>query len=661
MKFRAKYWNEAINAYKEEIPKEKDKGEMARKTYNLGYSYFMMHDYKHAIEEFQKAKDVKYSEAHPEVLYYLALSYKANCEYDKALAEFNAYKERVPGDKKTLNAIKSIELSIEWQKNPTRYKVENVVLLNSPEDDANPAYSAKGNKDIVFYSSRSGSTGKGTSEILGQDFPDLYFAKLDKNGKWSTPALLNKEVNTEFTEGAPTFDAKFNTMYFTRCGGENEKRGCQIYTSKKGGGDANYGPGIAIPLAADSLVVAHPALSPNDQVLYFVSDMPGGQGGKDIWYATYNKKDNVWEKPTNLGPEINTPQDELFPYIHADGTLYFSSDGHIGMGGFDLFKAAKTQDGFGPVINLKFPLNSCSDDISIAFEDKAERGYITSNREGTKGKYDIWSFVLPKLECEVKGLVVDKVTKEVIPGAKVYLVGSDGSQKDTVADANGAYRFKLTVNVSYDLNAVSDAVHSEGLGRKGKRKYFSSATSMISCVDLMESKIYDQPIELEPIPSTPIELPNIEYEYRKADLKPEAKVVLRTFYKEVLLPNNTLTIELGSHTDARGSNASNGKLAQDRAQSAVNYLIELGVDPSRLKAEGYGEEKPKEITESNKKFVAKGYESYFPVGTRLTEAFINSLKTKELQEVAHQMNRRTEFRILCDDWVPGKAADACNK
>ena len=654
--YKVEYWTKSIELYKEEIPKTKDKAEAARKTYNLAYAYFKTSDFKQAIVWFEKAQEVKYSEAHPEALYYLAESYKANCEYEKALAKFNEYKERVPNDKRALNAIKSIELGIEWQKNPTRYKVENVVMLNSPNDDANPAYSSKNNKEIIFYSYRSGSTGKGESDILGQDFPDLYAATLDNKGKWTIPALLGKEVNSEFTEGAPAMDAKFNTLYFTRCGGENQKSGCQIYTAKRNGAD--YGPAIVIPIAADSLAVAHPALGPNDQTLYFASNMPGGYGGKDLWYVTYNKKDNVWEKPTNLGPEVNTPGDEIFPYIHADGTLYFSSNGHIGIGGFDLFKASKTQDGFGPVINLKVPLNSCGDDIAITFEDKAERGYITSNRDGGKGKYDIWSFVLPKLEFSLKGKVIEEGTNQIIPGAKVYLVGSDGSQAETVSNADGGYEFKLLPNLSYDINAVSeDKYGEENRLLKGRRKYFSSASFLISTVDVDESKVFEQDIPLKLVPVI-LELPNIEYPYKESILTPETKIILDTFIKETLAKNPSFSIEMGSHTDFRGSADYNRKLAQARAESAIRYLVQKGVDPNRLKAKGYGEDMPKEITKDNVRFVPKGYEASFPIGTKLTEAYIMKL-SKELQEVAHQMNRRTEFKFLCTDWTPGQAADAC--
>ncbi len=661
--FKKGYWNKSIELYKAEIPKTKDKAEAAAKTYNLAFAYFQIKDYKQAIQWFENAEAAKYGEAHPELLYYLAESHKANCDYEKALVKFNEYKERVPNDKKAINGAKSCELAMEWQKNPTRYKVENVVQLNSPNDDATPAYTSKDNKEIIFYSYRSGATGKGESEILGQDFPDLYAASLDKKGKWSTPALLGPEVNSEFTEGAPIMDSKYGTLYFSRCGGnpkETKAQGCQIYEAKKNG--AGFGPAIVIPIAADSLAVAQPALSNDNKIMYFTSNMPGGQGGKDLWYVTYNKKDNVWEKPTNMGPEVNTPGDEMFPYIHADGTLYFSSNGHVGIGGFDLFKAAKSQDGFGPVINLKVPLNSCGDDIAITFEDKAERGYITSNRDGGKGKLDIWSFVLPKLECKVKGLVVDQDTKEIVPGARVYLVGSDGSQAETVANADGGYQFDLIVNVNYELSAASDMVHTDGdFIKKGKKKYLSSITNLVSCVDLLESKVFDVSIELPPVKFGVVELPNIEYEYKKWDLKPESKIILRTFYQEVLAKNATVTIDLGSHTDFRGSEPSNQVLAQKRAQSAVNYLIELGVNPDRLIATGYGESKPKMISPENFKYVPAKYQANFPIGTLLDEKYITSLKSEELKEAAHQLNRRTEFKFICFDWAPGKKADCTNK
>jgi len=656
--FKAGYWTKSIDLYKAEIPKTKDKAEAAAMTFNLATAYYQSKDYKQAAVWFENADAAKYGEAHPELNLFLAESYKASCDYEKALIRYNKYLERVPGDKKAINGAKSCELAAEWLKNPTRYKVENMVQLNSANDDATPAYSSKDNKEIIFYSYRDGATGKGSSDILGQDFPDLYTTKLDKKGKWSTPALLGPGVNSEFTEGGPAMDAKMNTLYFSRCGGDAQKKGCQIYVSKKQGND--FGPAIVIPIAADSLAVAQPALSPNDQIMYFTSNMPGGQGGKDLWYVTYNKKDNTWEKPTNLGAEINTPGDEIFPYVHSDGTLYFSSNGHIGIGGFDLFKAAKTQDGFGPVINLKAPLNSCGDDISISFEDKAERGYITSNREGTKGKLDIWSFVLPKLEFAMKGKVLEDGSFKIIPGSTVYLKNmTDGTLAETKADQDGNYQFALLPNMNYQVNGKSDDQYGdEEPLKKGRKKYLSSATALISTVGMEESKTFEQDIILPLIPIK-LELPNIVYPYNSAELTPETKIILKTFIVETLIPNPTMSIEMGSHTDFRGGADFNRKLAQRRAESAVKYLIEQGVDPNRLKAKGYGEDVPKEITKENLKFVPAGYETTFPIGTVLTEAFINGMKSKDLQEVAHQMNRRTEFKFLCTDWAPGKTADQC--
>lgn len=692
--FQKGYWNAAIENYKLALKKEKDAELKVRIMYNMARSYAGAKEYKNAVTWFKKVekKGKAFLTDHPEVLLKMADAYKSMEKYEDAMNSYKNYSDIRPDDEKGKKGAKSCELAIKWTDKPTRYKVDNVRQLNSKYDDAIPAYANKRYKEIVYQSYRSGAVGKGENDVNGQAYPDIYTSKLQKDGKWTAPAPIQGDpklgVNTKFAEGGPTMNAKMNTIYFTRCqnfdGKEKKEKSCQLYKASKRG--TAYAEAVMLPIGNDSLIVAHPALTNKDQTLYFVSNMKGGMGGKDIWVADFDKKKKEWKNIRNLGPEVNTPGDELYPFVHADGTLYFSSNGHVGIGGFDIFKVEKLEDGWGPVVNMKVPINSSSDDIAIIFENEAERGYLTSNRAGGRGRMDVWSFNLPKLELFVEGVVKDKFTKVILPNSKVTMTGSDGSSVEAITDETGAYKFKLMPNTTYQIQADNDMTHPNQFGVEVK-KYFASEKALISTIGVEESKTFVQDLELEPIPIEGIELPNIVYVFNKWDLMAESKIKLNGLV-ETLKDNPTLVIELGSHTDFRGSAEYNRKLAQKRAQSAVNYLISKGIPKERMVAKGYGEDQPKELdsayiaksffgkpdevpavpptakdysttTKRGKKVSASFDEqkATFKEGMKLDEPTITSLKTEGLQECAHQMNRRTEFKVLRTDYKPGQTAE----
>ncbi len=698
--FAMKLYSAAIDNYKTAIKKEKDKAIKVRIMYNMAQSFEGFRDYKNAMSWYKKVitKGKSFVVDHPEVHLKLANVYKAVERYEDAMTSYQAYVEAKPDDLSGKKGVKSCELAIKWTDKPTRYKVENLRQLNTKYDDAIPTYANKKFSELVYQSYMPGAVGKGDNDVSGQAFPDLYHSKRDKNGKWSKPAVLSGDeetgVNTEAAEGSPSFNKKKNTIYFTRCkatdikgkGAEAIKKTCSIYYSKKRG--QAYGEAIQLPFGGDSLIVAHPCLTNKDKKMYFVADMPGGLGGKDIWTADYDKKKKAWINVKNLGAEVNTAGDELYPFVHADGTLYFSSNGHVGIGGFDIFKVENLKDGWGPVINMKVPINSSADDIAIIFEDKNERGYLTSNRNGGRGKTDIYSFHLPVLVIYVQGVVKDMNTKVILPGSKVTMTGSDGSSVEALADDAGGYKFKLAPNTTYQIQAISDLTHKNKFGVE-VLKYFASEKALVSTIGVEESKTFVQDLELEPIPVKGIELPNIIYAYDSDKLLDESKLKLNGLVK-TMQDNGSLVIELGSHTDYRGSATYNRKLAQRRAQSAVNYLISKGVAKERMVAKGYGEDAPKEVdstyfakafvgsydvpgkddvapnasdfstvTKAGKTVSASVAEQKktFVVGTKLDEATIPKLATEGLQEAAHQMNRRTEFKVLRTDYKAGETAE----
>ncbi len=690
--FQKGYWNAAIENYRQSIKKEKDPETKMRIFYNLAQSYAGAKEYKNAVTYYKKTtKSKSFLNDHPEVLLKMADAYKAQEKYTDAMQAYKDYIQIKPNDEKGVKGEKSCELAITWTTKPTRYQVKNIRQLNSKFDDAIPAYSNKRYKEIVYQSYRQGAEGKGTNDVNGQAYPDIYASKLQKDGKWTAPVPLvgdpKSGVNTAFAEGGPAMNEKMNEIFFTRCKNYKSKKGddekvksCQIWSSKKRGNA--YGDAIMLEIGNDSVIVAHPTLTNKDQTIYFVSNMKGGQGGKDIWTADYDKKKKQWINVRALGPEVNTPGDELYPFVHADGTLYFSSNGHVGIGGFDIFKVEKLEDGWGPVENMKVPINSSADDIAITFQRDAEKGYLTSNRNGGRGRMDVWSFNLPKLVLFVTGVVKDKQTKVFLPDSKVTMTGSDGSSVEAITDETGAYKFKLLPNTTYQIQADNELTEPNQFGVETK-VYFASEKALLSTIGVEESKTFIQDLELEKIPDDGIELPNIVYAFNKWELLATSKLKLNKLV-ETMEANPTLVIELGSHTDYRGSAPYNRDLAQKRAESAVNYLISKGVDKNRMTAKGYGEDAPKELDSA---YVQKAYfgdgekkpnasnfntttkkgksvsasfdkqKATFVIGMKLDEPTINGLKTKGLQECAHQMNRRTEFKVLRTDYKPGETAD----
>ena len=385
-----------------------------------------------------------------------------------------------------------------------------------------------------------------------------------------------------------------------------------------------------IGIFPDSLIAAHPALAPDGNTLYFVSDIAGGSGGKDIWMVTRSTAGDAWSAPRNLGPDINTTGDELFPFVRSDGTLYFSSDGLIGMGGLDIFKAVPQPDGSWIVTNMKPPVNSSADDFGIVFAGTEERGIFSSTRKG-RGVDNLYSFEFPPLKFNVTGLVKDEKTGAPITSSTVQLIASDGSNLQAETGSSGDFRFALKPDVDY-IFLASKRGYLNGKEKETTKGQEKSRDFMVTILLTAIDK--------------PIELPNIFYDFNKWDLRPESMVSLDKLV-ETLNDNPNVTIELMSHTDSRDTEEYNDELSQKRAQSVVEYLIEKGIEPVRLSAKGYGESNPKvvdaEIAEQS---------PFLRIGTVLTEQYINSLPDEEQKEIAHQVNRRTEFRVLRTDYEP---------
>jgi len=620
----------AIDQFKDAYQKTSDKKEKLNIAFYIAECYRKTDNSPQAALWYGKviAKDYE----NPLSILYYADALRMNQNYEEAKAQYQRFKELVPDDPRGSDGILSCDFALQWMDQPTGYQVDEQKFINSKFSDYSPAYSRSDFQELYFTSSRDETMGNAEHGGTGQQFADIFFSTMDKKGKWSTPLPLPEPINTEAEEGTPVFSADFNTMYFTRCNVSKRKAlGCEIFKTTRSGDKWSEPESLA--LAEDSVVVAHPALSPDENTLYFVSDMngstktPEGTSSKDLWMVT--RSENGWSDPVNLGSPVNTAGDEIFPFVHPDGTLYFSSDGHIGMGGLDIYKATKTENSEWQVENMKYPVNSSADDFGIVFEKDRESGYFSSSRKG-KTVDDIYSFMLPPLKFTIVGLVKDEKTDEIIPDAIIKSIGSDGITLDTKSGNDGQFRFTLKPGTDYVFIAEKTGF------LKGKER---ESTKGIGKSTEFKTEIFLSSIE------TPIEVENIFFDLDKADLRPESMVSLDRLV-ETLNDNPNIVIELGSHTDARASDEYNIDLSRRRAQSVVNYLIEKGISRERLVAKGYGESQPKKVDKQD-----HAAYTFLPEGTSLTENYINGLGDDDRMEMAHFLNRRTEFKVLRTDFT----------
>jgi peptidoglycan-associated lipoprotein len=617
----------AIDEFKRAYQQITDKKEKLHIAFHIAECYRLTDNPTQAALWYGKvvAKDYE----NPIAILYYADALKMNQNYEEARSQYMHYKDLVPDDPRGSDGIISCDQSLSWIENPTGYQVEEMKFINSKNSDYSPAYARDDYQELYFTSSRDETFGNAEHGGTGQSFSDIFYSTMDKKGKWSTPLPLPAPVNTEAEEGTPVLSDNYNTMYFTRCNVSKRKPlGCEIFKVERQG--QTWGKEESLGIASDSIVIAHPAISKDGLTLYFVSDMDGstktpeGKNSKDIWMVTRSDPHGKWSEPVNLGLPINTPGDEMFPFVHADGTLYFSSNGKIGMGGLDIYKAKKTETGQWEVENMKYPINSSSDDFGIIFENDRESGYFSSSRKG-KGNDDIYSFLLPPLKFSIIGTVKNEKTDEVIPDALVKSIGSDGITLENNTSSDGTFRFLLKPGTDYVFIAEKKGF------LKGKERESTKGISQ-------STEFYLASVEV------PIELENIFFDLDKADLRPESMVSLDKLV-ETLNDNPNITIELGSHTDFRATDEYNNDLSRRRAQSVVNYLIEKGIARDRLVAKGYGETTPKVVDKQDNEAYP-----FLPVGTKLTEQYIKSLADEDQQEMANFLNRRTEFKVLREDY-----------
>lgn len=663
--FRTCKYEKALQEYKKVTGKiKKNKVESRRVAYQIAECYRIMGDVKHAKKQYESLYKKNYQKDNPLLLYHLGNIYIGENDYETALKYYQEFKKRAPEDTRADVMIESCARAKTWKETPTRYEVFPLKKLNTRYDEWAPRW---GNPDrhtqIIFTSNREGSNGKGTDQWTGQAFSDIYISELPKSrntewpGEWSPVASYdeNSVINTGVNEGEACPNQKATALYYTFCPQDKkEVKGCYIYVANKKGKD--WTEPEQIVLGTDSFNYVHPFVTGDELTLYFASNMPGGYGGYDLYKVTRTKKNKPFEqsKIENLGKLINTAGNEVFPALRGDSILYFSSDGHYGFGGLDIFYSEIVNGKFSAPENMLSPINSEADEIGIMFDDApaldpkskspyVDKGYFSSNRAGGKGGDDIYYFLLRPLVYTIAGFVKDAANLQPIDGAEVEIIGSDGNSYKTKTDVKGYYKFdkdKIASNTTYQMVTTKPGYFNE------------NNTASQTTVGLTENTDLKQDFRLTPIPREPIVLPEILYDFDKWDLKPQYEDSLLFVY-DIMTQNPTLVVELRSHTDNRGNDEYNEKLSQNRAQSCVDYLINVkGIDPNRIQPKGYGEYLPRKL--SKDMTVVYNRKTYtFKAGTELTEEYINSLSPKDYQEAAHQLNRRTELYIVRDDYVPG--------
>ncbi len=610
-----------------------EKGRKSEMAFKAGEAYRNFENYDKAIKSYDNA--LKKDPNNAQAIYMKGVILQKQNNYRDAIKLFDEYLKIYPGDKDALAKKAGCELALAWKSDCQQYTVDNFKIANTKNNDYAPMVADKKDGILYFTSDRNPNEKKKTKIYgwTGLGFSDLWQVKAqaEKKGrrssstantakKWAKPEILPKVPNTIANDGTPCFSRRYNVMYFTICnGGNNKDLGCKIYSCKKLGEEWGE-PELLSFCEGDSLHnYGQPSLSEDEQQLYFSSDREGGLGGHDIWVVNFTRRGRTWSDPINLGPTINTSKTEMFPYIATDNKLFFSSNGHPGFGGLDLFVTEGTGAEWSTPENMSMPMNSGGDDFGITFDNtNPNHGFMTSNRDGGKGGYDIYEFFRKPLKFTLKGIVSDQTTKKPLPGSKVHIFSlPDSGFKEIITDGVGSYFTELEEKKIYRVSANNDTNYyfpstdtgiAQTLGQKCD-KDFEINFELKSMIEVWEIPIY--------------------YDLDKAYIRPDAAKSLDSFADNVLAKYPRIVIELGSHTDCRSSYDYNMDLSQRRADSAVAYLVRKGIQPERMFAKGYGESQLVNDCECE--------------GTVIK---------RNCSEVEHQRNRRTTIKIVNFNFDP---------
>lgn len=609
---------EAFKAAYNKTP-AKEKTQRGQRAIKMAVCYEKINATQKAIAAYRNV--IRYKQDDVETHLAFARQLLKNANYKEAEKEFQLVLDSLPDNTLAMNGLKSAQEAPQIKQLGSRYTVKKMDIFNSRRADYSPMLAGDEYDQLYFTSTRNEAQGDEISGITGAKPGDIFLSQKDDKGKWTRPQTIESGLNSEYDEGACCFSADQRTMYLTQCSSDpSYPRYATIMTAQRS--DAAWAKPTALEITHDTLSsYAHPAISPDEQWLYFVSDMPGGKGGLDIWRCRITAVGLGGVE--NVGSPVNTEGDEMFPTFRPNGDLYFSSNGHPGLGGLDIFIAKVGKDGRYMLEHPGFPLNSQGDDFGCTFEGPHNRGFFSSNRGDGRGWDHIFSFENPEIIQTIKGWVYEMDGYE-LPAAQVYIVGNDGTNERLSVKGDGSFEKVIDPNVDYVMLATCNG--------------FLNHKEELRVDPVTESKEYTLQFPLASI-RVPVLIDNIFYDFDKATLRPESATALDELVK-LLNENPNITIELAAHADYRGAAQYNKNLSQRRAESVVRYLIEHGISSDRLTPVGYGKERPKKI----RKKVTEKY-PWLKVDDELTEEFIKALD-EEKQEICNQLNRRTEFTVL---------------
>lgn len=610
--YEKRHYYEAADMYAKLLKKGSDDEVARRQTIRLANSYRQMNEYNKALTWYKKV--VAENPDQPSYLYLLADLQMSVDNYQEALRTLKLYEKEVPGDKRIKDKIAICEDAIKIDMSGSRYVVALVNLVNSEYNDYCPSITKDG---LYFTSDRNESTGDEKYPWLGTYYSDIFLAPTEGEG-FDKPKPIGNSVNTDLNEGATSFNGSGKVMIFTQCSGQGFDSSCALLITSRDGGSWKKPQPLPFSVTKEEMY-GQPAISKDGQKLIFVSNRPGGYGGHDLYIS--EKQGGKWSEPENMGPNINTKGDEMFPYLLKDNMLYFSSNGHVGFGALDIFVVEKRKNKWRKPRNLLPPMNSGGDDFGICFDREVEdlsKGYFSSNRSGTQ-RDDVFSFniVTPPL-CQVCGTVYDKKTKAPLSESTVYLTNLTSEQTVYVkTDGDGKYCMKLAYEQDYSMDAY--------------KKFYANNKDKprLSTKGLNFKKEFKRNFFLEKWTIEEIQIEGILYDLDSDAITKQSAEILDSL-ASILNIHYYLVVELSSHTDCRGSKEYNDELSQRRAQSCVNYLVSKGISKERLQAKGYGESRLLNDC------ACEGEE-----GAGL-----------DCSDEQHQENRRTSFQILRTDYQP---------
>lgn len=620
----------AITEYKKAYTKARRESSQASIQFRIGECSRRIGEYEDAESAYQQAISKGYKD--PLVYLYLADVQKHQGKVDQATSNYANYRVKKPEDKRGAIGVESTALSKEWIENPTKWQVENLEQLNTQYREFSPTYVGADSSKIYFTSTRVGVTGNETDATLGEGYSDVFEAVRDNKGGWSEPLPLDAPITTKNNEGLTSVTQNGGMLFWTRCIPQKNKVVYNTVWSIALKDDGGWGKPQKLPFNNDTNKFASPAVSPDGSMLIFASNLPGGYGENDLWMSEFDKSSQSWSEPVNLGKNINSDGNDVFPFIASNNDLYFSTNGRLGMGGLDIFKAVYSGNGkWEEAENVRYPLNSFSDDFGVIFSADMKSGLLSSNRTGTKGADDLWSFNFDDPILSITGrILASNDTTMPIPGVKVVLRGDDGSVAEAYTDEDGVFLFKLGPNgeklVKPDvIYTITTEVGAEVTTPQYPRGFVNSPSkyviSTMGIYDARDLSVEGMNILIQPIEEEMV-FPAVLYAYASAEFVEGATDSLDFLYN-TLIANPTIIIELSAHTDSRGNNTYNDKLSTKRAKACVDYLVSKGIPRDRMIPKGYGKRRLK-----------------------ITNAEIEKAETEEEQELLHQKNRRTVFTVL---------------